>query len=120
MTDVSPMEDSTFVSILNGDAPGTIIARDVIKRFAIIECMHPEAAVHWLPNHAIPYEPVPSIEELEQNDRERFLGLMDFALSEAKAKADEYPALSQGFTIKAHFGAYETVPHAKLHILSSE
>jgi len=117
MTDFSPLEDGTFVSVLNGDAPGTVIARDVIKRFAIIECLHPEAAVHWL---AIPYEPIPSIEELEKNDRERFMELMDFAVFEAKARANEYPALAQGFTIKFHFGAYETVPHAKLHILSSE
>lgn len=117
MATIPPSEDGTFVNVLHGDAPGTIIAKDVIKRFAIIECMHPEAAVHWL---AIPFEPIPSIEELEKSDRERFLGLMDFAVSEAKARADEYPALAQGFTIKAHFGAFETVPHAKLHILSSE
>ena len=117
MTDFSSLEDSTFVSVLNGGAPGTVIARDVIKRFAIIECLHPEAAVHWL---AVPYEPIPSIEELQKNDRERFLGLMEFAITEARSRADTYPELAQGFTIKFHLGAYETVPHAKLHILSSE
>ncbi|MCA9929001.1 MAG: hypothetical protein KC419_11005 [Anaerolineales bacterium] len=111
------MSDDTFVPIINGDAPGKIIARDVIRRFAIIESLHPEAAVHWL---AVPYEPVPSIEELEENNRERFLDLVEFAVSEAKAQATDYPELGLGFTIKFHFGAFETVPHAKLHILSSE
>jgi len=32
----------------------------------------------------------------------------------------DYPALGYGFTIKFHLGAYETIPHAKLHILSKE
>jgi len=117
MSKLSSSEDNTFVGILNGSKPGKVIARDVIKRFAIIESLHPEAAVHWL---AIPYEPIPSIEDLEKNDRERFLGLMEFAVSEVKARTHEYPELGIGFTIKFHFGAFETVPHAKLHILSSE
>lgn len=114
---MSDSNDDTFVSILNGEEPGTIIARDVIKRFAIIECLHPEAAVHWL---AIPYEPIPSIEELERNNRERFLDLIDFAVSAARSRVDAYPELELGFTIKFHFGSFETVPHAKLHILSCE
>lgn len=111
------MSDDTFVPILTGDVPGVIITRDVIRRFAIIESLHPEAAVHWL---AVPYEPIPSIEELEKSEPERFLDLINFAVTEAKSRSDEYPALGQGFTIKFHFGAFETVPHAKLHILSCE
>ena len=117
--DPNPIESdsSPFVGILNGEEPGAVIVRDVIKRFAIIKSLHPEAAVHWI---AIPYEPIPSIEALEQDDPKRFSELVDFAVKEAKARVNEYPELAQGFTIKFHFGTFETIPHAKLHILSSE
>jgi diadenosine tetraphosphate (Ap4A) HIT family hydrolase len=110
-------DSSPFVDILNGNEPGNIIVKDVIKRFAIVESLHPEAAVHWL---AIPYEPITSIEKLEQNNPERFSDLVDFAVTEAKARVKDYPELTQGFTIKFHFGTFETIPHAKLHILSCE
>lgn len=109
--------ESPFVAILNGDEPGTIIARDAARRFAIIASREPEAAVHWL---ALPFESGYSTEEMERDQRERFLHLLDFAIAETKARVAEYPALVNGFTLKFHFGAYETVPHAKLHILSIE
>lgn len=110
-------EESPFVAILHGEAPGTIIARDPVKRFAIIEAMHPEAAVHWL---AIPYESYDSLDTMRREDSERFLSLIDYAITETKARADDHPDLTTGFTIKVHLGTFETVPHAKLHILSSE
>jgi histidine triad (HIT) family protein len=109
--------DSPFAAILRGDAPGDVIARDDERRFALIASLEPEAAIHWI---ALPFEPGQSTEEMERNDRERFLQLMDYAISEAKARVGEHPELSQGFTIKFHLGAYETIPHAKLHILSAE
>ena len=109
--------ESPFVAILAGEAEGKIIARDDARGFALVESLHPEGAIHWL---AIPYEPVPSIEELEQSDRARFLDLMEFSISQTQAKMADYPLLQRGFTIKFHFGGYETVPHAKLHILSVE
>lgn len=108
---------SPFVAILKGEEPGTIIARDDERRFALIQSLHPEGAIHWL---AIPFEEVASIEVLEQSDRERFLDLVDFAITQAKAQIEEYPELQNGFTIKFHVGAYETIPHAKLHIVSVE
>lgn len=108
---------SPFVAILQGEAPGTIIARDPVKRFAIIESIKPEAAVHWL---ALPYEPYGSIEEMEKEDPGRFLQLVEYAVNETKARCEEYPALNGGFTLKIHFGDFETVPHAKLHILCTE
>ena len=111
------LDESPFVDILNKDAEGEIIARDEEKRFALIKSLHPEGAIHWL---AIPYEPIESIEALELSDRERFLELVEFATSQAKALRSEYPELQKGYTIKFHFGGYETVPHAKLHILSVE
>jgi histidine triad (HIT) family protein len=108
---------SPFAAILHGEEPGTVITRDDANRFAIIASLEPEAAVHWL---AIPYEAGESTENMSHNNRERFLKLMDFAITETKARTEEYPPLANGFTIKFHFGAYETIPHAKLHILSVE
>lgn len=110
-------EESPFVAILAGEASGDVLARDEAKRFALVKSMHPEGAIHWL---AIPYEPIASIEELEKTDRARFLELMEFAITQTQALAAQYPLLERGFTIKFHFGGYETVPHAKLHVLSVE
>lgn len=110
-------EYSPFVAILAGTEPGEVLARDEVKRFALVKSLHPEGAIHWL---AIPYEPIASIEELEKTDRARFLELMEFAITQTQALAEQYPLLERGFTIKFHIGGYETVPHAKLHILSVE
>lgn len=112
-----PVESSPFPAILNGTESGTIIARDDRNRFAIIESLHPEAAVHWL---VIPFEPIPSIEVLQEQDQARFLALLEYALNEAKSRAQDHPQLENGFTVKFHLGEYETIPHAKLHILSCE
>ncbi len=109
--------NSPFIDILAGKANGEVITRNDDKRFALIRSLYPEGAIHWL---AIPYEPVASIEELEKTDKRRFLDLMDFAISETQALRDDYPLLQRGFTIKFHFGGYETISHAKLHILSVE
>lgn len=109
--------DSPFAAILRGDAPGAVIARDDDKEFAIIVSLEPEAAVHWV---AIPFEAGQTTEQLAASDRERFLGLIDYAIGQTKALVADYPALDNGFTIKFHLGAYETIAHAKLHILSIE
>lgn len=111
------MFESPFAAVLNGDMPGTIIARDDDQRFALIASLEPEAAVHWL---AIPYESGYSTEEMKHEQGDRFLALLEFAMAETKARFDDYPELANGFTIKFHCGAYETIPHAKLHILSIE
>ncbi len=115
MDDTNP--DSPFSAILRGEQSGTVIARDDRQRFAIIASMEPEAAIHWL---AVPFESGYSTEEMKQWEGERFLALLDFALNETKARAGDYPELDNGFTIKFHCGSYETVPHAKFHILSIE
>ena len=109
--------NSPFAAILRGEQAEEIIARDDARRFAIIASMEPEAAVHWL---AVPFEDGCSTEEMQRDEGERFLQLVDYAIAETKARAGEYPELANGFTIKFHFGAYETIPHAKLHILSVE
>ena len=109
--------ESPFTAILNGDMPGTVIARDDAQRFALIASLEPEAAVHWL---AVPFESGYSTEEMKHEHGDRFLALLEYALAETKARVDEHPELANGFTIKFHCGAYETVPHAKFHILSIE
>lgn len=109
--------NSPFVEILAGNEPGNIIARDDERQFAIIDSLYPEAAVHWI---AIPFEMISSIEELESQNPARFAGLVQYAVTETKRLAEDHPILQKGFTIKFHFGSFETVPHAKLHILSTE
>jgi diadenosine tetraphosphate (Ap4A) HIT family hydrolase len=117
MTQSHTTADCPFCAILSGDAPGTIIARDEERGFALINSLHPESEVHWL---AVPMEHVGSTEELEQNNSTRYLELVDFAVKQARRNAANYPRLEGGFTLKMHFGAYETIPHAKLHILAVE
>ena len=108
--------DNPFTGIIEGTEPGTIINQDDVQGFALIENNHPEAAVHWL---AITYEEG-TTEDLKKEDRNRFLDLIDYAINTTKAQADEYPILQQGFTIKFHCGAFETIEHPKLHVLSIE
>jgi diadenosine tetraphosphate (Ap4A) HIT family hydrolase len=106
-----------FCGILKGEEPGTIIARDDNKGFAIIKSIHPESVVHWL---AVPYEHVDSTEEFEQHNEKRFVELFEWAVAQTKKQVEKVPYLEKGFTLKTHFGSFETVPHAKIHILAVE
>jgi histidine triad (HIT) family protein len=110
-------ETCPFCAILSGREPGKIIYQDEAKAFALIQSLHPESAIHWL---AIPFEHVNSIEDLEQHNSERFLALVEFAMTQTKAQTADFAELQNGFTLKFHVGSFETVPHAKLHILSTE
>lgn len=110
-------EETPFTLIIDGSEPGEIIARDDDKKFALIVSLEPEAAVHWI---ALPFDGGYSTEQMESEDSERFRALLDWTIRQTKANIEVYPELEKGFTIKMHFGAYETVPHAKLHVLSSE
>lgn len=109
--------EDPFNDIIKGKQPGKIIHKDENKNFALIETLHPEAAIHWL---ALTFENTGTTEELKQDDRERFLDLIDYAIETTKAQVENYPLLQQGFSIKFHCGAFETIPHPKLHILSAE
>jgi diadenosine tetraphosphate (Ap4A) HIT family hydrolase len=109
--------DCPFCEILRGDAPGDVIARDDERGFALIRSIHPESVIHWL---AVPVEHIESTEVMENNDGKRFLELFEFAVAQAKANREERPELYRGFSIKMHFGSFETVPHAKLHVLAAE
>ena len=70
----SPLE-----ALLHGDQPGKIITQDDNKKMALIECIEPEAAIHWL---AVPFEQGFGTEEMEQKHQQRFLELVDFAINE--------------------------------------
>ena len=110
-------EKDLFTAIISGEQPGNVIIKDDEKQIALIECIEPEAAVHWL---AVPYEHGYGTEEMERDHRERFLELIDFAISQTKTLTPDYPVLDNGFSVKFHVGAFETIPHPKLHILSTE
>jgi diadenosine tetraphosphate (Ap4A) HIT family hydrolase len=114
---VNEANDCPFCAILKGAEPGKIIARDDQQRFALIQSIHPEATIHWM---AIPYEHVASTEVMQNDDSARFLALVDFAVTQAKVAVADYPQLLRGFSLKVHFGSFETVSHAKLHVLSKE
>lgn len=107
-------ESTLFTQILNGEEPGVVLLRDDDARIAIIQNMFPEAALHWL---VVPYEPIPSIEALAP---ERLLELIAFAIRRTPDLMPDFPDLQRGFSIKFHVGAYQTVPHAKLHVLGTE
>ncbi len=106
-----------FCGILNGVEPGTIIARNDEKRFAIIKSIHPESVVHWL---AVPFEHMESTEAYEVQEAARFVELFEWAITQTKQLVADEPYLEKGFTLKTHFGSFETIPHPKIHILAME
>lgn len=106
-----------FCGILRGEEPGTIIAQDSTKGFAIIQSIHPESVVHWL---AVPFEHLESTEEFEQEHEKRFVDLFEWAVATTKKKVADVPYLEKGFTLKTHFGSFETIAHPKIHILAME
>ena len=53
-------------------------------------------------------------------DDDKSFALINYAINTTKAQAEEHPILQQGFTIKFHCGAFETIEHPKLHVLSTE
>lgn len=106
-----------FCDILAGAGPGTVIARNDEKRFALIKSIHPESVIHWL---AIPFEHMESTEAYEGAHSGRFIELFEWAVTQTKQLVGSEPQLERGFTLKTHFGSYETVPHPKIHILAME
>ena len=110
-------QECLFCAILHGKEPARVVYKDESARMALIESLHPEGAIHWL---AIPFEHVPSVEALAQNNADRFQDLMLFAVNATKNKTAVYTDLRNVFTVKLHIGPFETVPHAKLHVLSVE
>ncbi len=109
--------DCPFCGILRGEEPGTVITRDDEKGFVIIKSIHPESVVHWL---AMPVEHVDSTEAFEHDNEQRFVELFEWAVVQTKKHVEKEPCLERGFTLKTHFGSFETIPHAKIHILAME
>jgi histidine triad (HIT) family protein len=116
---MSPKFEGTcpFCAILAGTEPAAFIARDDGRGLALIQSRHPESSIHWL---AIPSEHHDRNSELQSSNPDRMSELLNFAVNQARARAPEFPALASGFTVKIHFGAYETTPHAKLHLVAVE
>ena len=114
---MSQTDNCTFCAILQGQEPGHVIYRDDACRFALIENIHPEGAIHWL---ALPYEHYESTELFGQSGQGRLVQLIEFAITQTRAQTADFPELTNGFTIKFHCGPFESLPHAKLHILSTE
>ncbi len=79
-------QDCPFCGILRGEEPGTIIAQDSTKGFAIIQSIHPESVVHWL---AVPFEHMESTEEFEHTNEKRFVELFEWAIATTKKKVVE-------------------------------
>jgi histidine triad (HIT) family protein len=117
MSSATQEKQSLFTLILDGLEPGKVIARDDDKKFAIIQDIHPEGAVHWL---ALPFEHYATTEAMIAQNPARFTELIAYAVAETGSRVADYPALAGGFTIKFHFGGYETMTHAKLHVVSVE
>ncbi len=117
MTTAPSAPPCPFCGILDGSEPGTVIARDDEKQFAIIRSIHPESVVHWL---AVPFEHMESTESYEALRSGRFIELFEWAVTQAKRLMAEEPHLERGFTLKTHFGSFETIPHPKIHILAVE
>ena len=109
--------DCLFCDIISGSEPDRIISEDANQEFLLVEDAHPEGAIHWL---AIPRKHVESTEAMEIEQPEQLLRLVQFAITQTKQQMEKYPILANGFTIKFHFGPYETIPHAKLHVVSTE
>lgn len=109
--------DSPLVQVALGMMPGEVIVADKEAGFAIIKSLEQEAAVHWL---AFPFESYASLDEMRTTAPERFLQLFAFVQEQVECLKLHYPLLEHGYTVKFHCGAYETVAHAKLHILSTE
>jgi diadenosine tetraphosphate (Ap4A) HIT family hydrolase len=97
--------------------PGKVVARDDEKGFAAIQDIHPEGAVHWL---IVPFENYETTEAMINARPDRFAAMVEFAVATANASLEDYPDLEHGFTIKFHFGAYESLTNAKIHLLSVE
>ena len=105
-----------FCAIINGEEAGRVISEDN-EEFLLIQDAHPEGAIHWL---ASPRTHIESIEEMEEKHSAKFIRLVQFAVEQTKNQVGAYPLLENGFTIKFHFGPFESIAHAKLHILSTE
>lgn len=106
-----------FCGILDGSEPGTVILRDDEKQFAIIRSIHPESVVHWL---AVPFEHMEGTEYYESASSVRFIELFEWAVAQTKRLMVDEPHLERGFTLKTHFGSFETITHPKIHILAVE
>jgi histidine triad (HIT) family protein len=105
-----PMAEKTLFSrIIDGEIPGTFVYQD--EDLVAIRDINPAAPVHIL---VIPRKPIPSLQELEEEDMELAGRLL---LAAARIAAQE--GLAGGYRLIVNTGddGGQTVPHLHLHIL---
>jgi hypothetical protein len=56
----------------------------------------------------------------ERENEQRFVDLFEWTVAQTKKQIEKEPCLEKGFSLKTHFGSFETIPHAKIHILAME
>lgn len=106
-------EKTLFNRIIDGEIPGDFVYRD--DHVVAIRDINPSAPVHIL---VIPRKPIPSLDDLGDEDREiagrLFLAVRDIARQEGLAE--------RGYRVVINTGEEggQTVPHLHLHLLGGK
>jgi histidine triad (HIT) family protein len=105
-------EKTLFTRIIDGEIPGDFVYQD--EHVVAIRDIKPAAPVHIL---VIPREPISSLAELDEGDRD----LMGHLLLAASRIAREQ-GLHDGYRVVINTGEAggQTVPHLHLHILGGK
>jgi histidine triad (HIT) family protein len=103
------MAKTLFSRIIDGEIPGDFVYRD--EHVVAIRDINPAAPVHIL---VIPRKPIPSLRDLQEDDRE-LAGRLLLVVS----RIAEQEGLSGGYRTVINTGEEggQTVPHLHVHIL---
>jgi histidine triad (HIT) family protein len=106
-------EKTLFSRIIDGEIPGDFVYQD--EHIVAIRDINPAAPVHIL---VIPRKPIPSLQDLQGEDRELagrlLLAIRDIARQEGIAESGYRVVVNTGE------GGGQTVPHLHLHILGGK
>jgi histidine triad (HIT) family protein len=102
-----------FEKILDGEIPGEFVYRD--EQVFAIRDIHPAAPVHVL---VIPRKPIPSLAQLEEEDR----ALMGHLMLAVQRIAEQEGLADRGYRVVVNTGGEggQTVPHLHVHILGGK
>lgn len=106
-------EKTIFQKIIDGEIPGDFVYRD--EHVVAIRDVNPAAPVHVL---VIPRKPIPSLAELQEEDRE----LAGRLLLVARTVAEQEGIAGAGFRVVINSGDQggQTVPHLHVHVLGGQ
>ena len=106
-------EKTIFSRIIDGEIPGQFVYQD--DHLVAIRDINPAAPVHVL---VIPRKPIPSLNELEEEDRE-LIGRLMMAVPMI---ARQMGVAETGYRVVVNTGAHgaQTVPHLHIHILGGK